>query len=491
MPKKKSTRTPAAVPPLAGGSAVSGEGGLSRRRFLGLAAAGVASVGGAGAFLEACAQGAPSSVTPSVKPSGGFTIINFFTTEDDPNTQAVANSAIAAFEKNNAGVKINMIIISAAERDQRAITGLSVGQDIGIFEIYRPYAVSLVDAGYLYPLDSLIKDIGPDQFPVGSRTYINGHDYTFPYAAGANLLWYRTDKVGAAPKTYDDLKSAASRNTGGGFFGMGVPLGDTGPVGNAFPPYVWSHGGDYFDPEGTVVFGSDAVVQAIQDYVAMLKYAPPGNTNWTTTTLLESYLTGRVAMSTGAGRLGFNIPSKAPQLENVTGAAPGPWGPKPVNLVKISSLAIDKKVSNPEIAMQFIKFLLTGDVGVQYGNSVPGQLLPVVKSTRDASIKAATTAYTKRHQDWLQALSDALSNGNDLGGPMGASAGGSLKVYNGPPTPWATQAWGTNNIDVQMLQKIVIGGMSVKQGQQWAVDQYKAIVKDYKSRHPSWKPFKG
>lgn len=466
-------------------------GRISRRKFIGLTAAGVAGVAGGSTMLAACGSGTQQSSTPKAKASGGFTIINFFTTEDDPNTQAVAKAAIAAFEKANAGVKINMIIISAAERDQRAITGLTVGQDIGIFEIYRPAALSLVDAGYLYPLDSLIKEIGRDQFPVGTRSVINGHDYTFPYAAGANMLWYRTDKVPSAPKSFDELKAAAARNTTGGGFGMGVPLGDTGPVGNAFPPYVWSQGADYFDPDGNVIFGSNLVRQAIQNYVDMLKYAPPGNTNWTTTTLLESYLTGRVAMSTGAGRLGFNIPSKAPQLENITGAAQGPWGPKPVNLVKISSLALDKKISNPEMAMQFIKFLLTGDYGVQYANSVPGQLLPVLKSTRDASVKAASTAYTRRHQDWLQALSDALANGNDLGGPMGASASGALKVYNGPPTPWATQAWGTNNVDVQMLQKVVVGGMSVKQGQAWAVDQYKAIVKDYKSRHPNWKPFRG
>jgi len=42
-----------------------------------------------------------------------------------------------------------------------------------------------------------------------------------------------------------------------------------------------------------------------------------------------------------------------------------------------------------------------------------------------------------------------------------------------------------------MLQKIVLQGMSVKDGQAWAVDQLKAIVKDYKNRHPNWRPAAG
>lgn len=459
-------------------------GSVTRRRFLQLAGAAGASSALAAAGVSA-AQAAP--LKRRYRPVRQSATIPFFTTENDPNTEAAANAAISAFEDAHPGVKIEMTIVSTAQRDQKALTGLAVGQDLGVFEIYRPYVVAVIK--YLQPLDSLIKSIGHQQFPLGTRTVIGGHDYTFPYAAGPNMLWYRTDKM-SAPKTFKDLLAAAKENTGHDFYGTATASGTTGPVGNQFPPYIWAQGGDYFTPGGKCIFNSDRVRTAIHNYIDMLKYSAPGHDNWGTQSLLQVYETGRVAQSTGGGRLGFQIPTTAPQLESKTGVTNGPWGPHPVNLVKISSLAVDKHTANPEMAMEFVKFLLTGTHGVQYANSVPGQLEPVVKSTRAAALAAPPTAYEQKHQAWLKTLADAVANGNgnDLGGPMGAVSSGKLKLYNGAPTPWANQAWGTVNVDVEMLQKITIGGMSVKEGQAWAYDQYKSIAKDWRSKNPSWKP---
>ena len=96
--------------------------------------------------------------------------------------------------------------------------------------------------------------------------------------------------------------------------------------------------------------------------------------------------------------------------------------------------------------------------------------------------------YVQKHGDWLSVLAGQTSYALDLTGPMGAMSSGSLQLSNGGPAPWASTAWGVNPIDMQMLQKIVLNNMSIKDGQAWAVDQYNSIVKDYKSKHPNWKP---
>jgi len=460
---------------------------MDRRKFL--AWAGTASVG---AVMAACPFGGSSTgtTTSNTSANGGFKLINFFTTEDDPNTQADANDVISKFETKFPGAKINMIIMSNAERDQRVLTGLSVGQDLGIFEIGAGFKGTFVDQGYIHNLDDLFNALGKDQFAPGTRIVVKGHDWVMPYAFGPPLLWVRTDRVASLPKTYDELKAAAAANTGGGNFGYAGSVGGSGPVDITFPAYVWSQGGDYFDPSGNVVFDSPAVTAAINNYLEMLKYSPPNNTTWTFYSLIDAYLSGRVAMSHYAGRLGTNIPGKAPQLEGITLAGGTPYGPVSVGINRFSFLAVAKSCPFPAEAQQFLQMLLSGDNGAKYADSVPGQLIPIHKPTRDASL-VLDTPFLAKHRSWLQAGADQLTKSQDISGPMGAMAGGSLKPYDGPPPPWSSEAWGINPVDMKMIQKIVLEKQSVKDAQATAVESLKAIVKNYKSKHPDWKPYAG
>lgn len=458
---------------------------LNRRRFLSLA--GLTTLG---AVAAACSPGASPS-QPTTKSSGGpFKVITFFTTEDDDATQTVVGNASEDFAAKNPGYRISTVLMSNADRDQRVLVGLQSGQDMGVFECGAPYRAAFIDSGYLYKLDSLINDVGADQFAPGTRTVRNGHDYVFPYGGGPISLWYRSDKVASVPQSYSDLKAAAQSATGGGNYGVALATGGFGPVDYVFPQMVWAQGGDYFDTQGNVIFDSDKVTQAINNYVALLKYAPTGNTGWAFYDLIKAYLSGRVAMSFYPGRLGFNVASKAADLVPDTKVAPTTpaFGPAKVVQWRWSYLAVDAKTANPEAAVAWIKFLLTGDNGVAYANTVPGQLIPSVKSVRDKSLQDTSNAYVQKHADWLSVLAGQTSYALDLTGPMGAMSSGSLQLSNAGPAPWASTAWGINPIDMQMLQKIVLNNMSVKDGQAWAVDQYKAIVKDYKSKHPNWKP---
>lgn len=465
---------------------------LSRRRFLGYA--GYATIGAA---LAACNIGGPqssSSATPTVGGSG-LTVIPFFTTEDDPASQAVTLQAIADFEAKHSGVKITQIILSSAERDQRVLTGLQIGQDMGIFEVGSPLRGTFVDSGLLYPLDSLIASIGADQFQPGTRVVSGGHDWVYPYAIAPVGFWGRTDRISKPPTNFDEFVQALKNNTGGGKYGVAECTGIAQAFELlAFPEFMWASGADYYDPQGNVVFNSDRVTQAIQNFMTILKYTPPGNSNWSISEFVTSYTSGRVAMSVYSGRMANNIHSLAPALDPISFFAPtgGVLGSVNASVVRTSFLAVDKKTSNPELAIEFMKFLLTGDNGIKYANAVPGQLLPGPKALR-AQAEQMSTPFTQSavHRQWLKTLDEMVPLGVDVNGPMGAMATGTLKLYDGPPAPWASAAYGTNPVDYQMIQHMVADSWPVQQAQSWAVDQYKAIAKDYKDSHPNWKPYSG
>ena len=458
--------------------------GIDRRQFLS-----VAGTSAAAAFLAACGLGGGSN-TPQSGPNGPFKKINFFTTEDDPNTQAAVTAAAEAFSAKNPGVEIAQILMGATDRDQRILTALRAGQSVDLFEIGPDFLYAFAQAGYLHPLDDLFKAIGADQFPPGSHLVLNGHHYTFPYGSGAGPLWYRTDRIPQAPTSFDEMLSAFAGATGHGNYGAPYTVGGYLAMTIDFPAMVWQQGGDYFDPQGNVVFGSDQVTEAINRYLQLLKYSPPSDstTTWGPFDLITNYYNGKLASSTfPGGRLGVNLPAAAPKLVPLTKVARPAYGPVVVNYSRWSQLAIDNRCQYPDLAMQFMQFLFTGDNGVTYANSVPGQLIPAIKSTREAALKAPN-AFVQAHSDWVSVLDEMVSTGNDTAGPMGQVATGTFKPYDGPQAPWLSQAFGFDRVDMKMLQKIVLQGESVKTAQAEAVDAYKAIVSDYKSKHPNWRP---
>jgi ABC-type glycerol-3-phosphate transport system substrate-binding protein len=457
---------------------------VSRTTFLKAAGAATVSAAGAGLF---------GGVAPAFARSmrAGFTQIPFYTTEDDPNTQAVHTAAAEDFSSAHPGVTISINYISNADRDQRILTGLSVGQDLGIFEIGGTYRAEFAEGGFLYPMDSLIHAIGADQFAVGSRMVIGGHDYVFPYGGGLIGEWTRTDvlhRLGLGlPHSFKDLVAVARGASKLGLFGLGLPVGTPTAVEYALPAFIYAQGGDYFDPHGDVIFGSPAVLQAIENYVELLPYAPPGNTTWSFPQLIMAYLSGRVTMVGYPGRLGFNLVGKAPQLVPATTVIFPPLGPQHVAQWRWSYLGIDKKTKHPDIALAFVRFLFT-KYGVQYADSVPGQLIPSVKSVRDAWLKTSTSPYMKAHHGWVKTLADGLPYSYDISLAMGSMAGGKLKLTNNPPPPWGGRTFGVNGIDGQMIARIKLSGESPKAAQKWATQQLQKTVAAWKAEHPGWKP---
>jgi len=469
-------------------SSPSSDNDVSRRTLLKTATGVAAGVLGAGL------AGRTGAAFASRPRAGGFVQIPFYTTEDDPNTQAVHTAAAEAFSGANPGVTIAFNYISNADRDQRVLTGLSVGQDLGIFEVGGAYRAEFADGGYLYPMDSLIKSIGANEVAAGSRMVIGGHDYVFPYGGGLIGEWMRTDvlqRLGVGtPKTFDDLVAVAKGAKKLGMFGIGLPVGTPTAVEYAFPAYLYAQGGDFFDPQGNVVFDSPAALQAIENYAELLQYAPPGNVNWSFPQFIQAYLSTRVAMVGYPGRLGVSVVGKAPQLISKTTVAFPALGPQHVAQWRWSYVAIDKKTKHPDIALAFIRYLFTNQAGFgsQYADSVPGQLIPSVKSVRDAWLAKSTTPYMKAHGSWVRSLVSGLPYGYDISLGMGAMAGGTLKLTTNPPPPWAGRTFGVSGIDGEMIGRIALNGESPKAAQQWAVQQLRQIVKDWKSQHPSWRP---
>jgi multiple sugar transport system substrate-binding protein len=98
-------------------------------------------------------------------------IVPFLTAESSPEAVTQILGLIEQFEKENPDVGIELQLTSNDNRGPRIINSVSVGDELGIFEIERRLVPDFTRAGYLLPLDSIVEEIGVDKFIPGSLLY--------------------------------------------------------------------------------------------------------------------------------------------------------------------------------------------------------------------------------------------------------------------------------------------------------------------------------
>ena len=90
-------------------------------------------------------------------------IVPFLTAESSPEAVKQILDLIAQFEEQNPDIGIELQLMSNDIRAARIINSVSVGDELGIFEIERRLVPDFTQAGYLLPLDSIVENIGERQ----------------------------------------------------------------------------------------------------------------------------------------------------------------------------------------------------------------------------------------------------------------------------------------------------------------------------------------
>ena len=61
---------------------------------------------------------------------------------------------------------------------------------------------------------------------------------------------------------------------------------------------------DYYTPQGELIFDDPAALEAVEKWVALTEYAPPGFESYSWGDQITAFVTGNAAMSVYAGRYG-------------------------------------------------------------------------------------------------------------------------------------------------------------------------------------------
>ncbi len=432
-------------------------------------------------------------VQAEVDESGPRTL-TLFTTEADPPQLDVLSEIIDEYHEMHPDVFIDVVTGTPSTRGERIATLLAAGADAGIFEIEAAFANDWADAGFLLPLDGVFESIGGDaEYVPGSYFQKDGTVYGLPYATSVYGLWVRKDLFEEAgldfPTNYEEVLAAAETLTdpSQGIYGISMP-GATNASVNFFSTFLWNNCLDYYTPSGEFRFDEPAVLEALQRWVALSEYAPPGFENWSWGDMITAYVTGQAAMSIYAGRLGARMPDQAPHLEPVSTIIQLPWsyteGSDYVTYGSWSRFSIAANTAYPETSKDFLEFFLSGDRLARYDATVIGHMVPPLQEVATL-VENWDSEYAQNHSDWLAFFNENAQFTNHPANNMGSIQGCSF-VKQDFNVPWGGAIFSRGGIVDLMLQEIYINDTDPETAWQDAIAEMKQVQEDWLSEHPDW-----
>lgn len=255
------------------------------------------------------------------------------------------------------------------------LTGGTFGQDVFMTQYYDSPS---------YQQKGWTKDIGPlldnakltdkatydweDFFPAARDVSKIGGKYADRIAitSEAQTLVYRADvlkeKGIEVPKTFEDLAAAAEKITDGSLYGMTM----RGGAANWWPFYgfVKSFGGEYVTRDLKPVVNSKESKAALESYVKLASFCPPGITNSDWDEINTAMLSGQAAMFLDSSVIYGRLQDKeASTVVGKVGVAPmvaGPAGPH--GQAHFWTISLAEKAAEPEAGWLFMQWATSKDI---------------------------------------------------------------------------------------------------------------------------------
>jgi len=275
--------------------------------------------------------------------------------------------AFPAFEATHPGVKCEILTGGWGDFDITVAGWITTGDGPDIVYLGSEYAATYGDL--LYNLDPYFADWEDwaQYLPaaIDTVTY-DGHIRGLPLLMSPRPIFYRTDLMkGEIPLTFEDALEFYRANTileGGaakqwGFMDIGNDLFDA----QEFIAYIWTAGGELYYEDGTSAFDSEPVAEAMQYMYDRRRIMRPTE-DTAGLPPFEGTALGSGLVVSGIFPMWAVPPTSDPIWNNVA-IAPYPAGKNgsPLIQVFIDWLSVPAYVENPELAVEFLKFIGSKD----------------------------------------------------------------------------------------------------------------------------------
>ncbi|MDJ1137842.1 extracellular solute-binding protein [Streptomyces iconiensis] len=332
---------------------------MERRRFLGMAATGLAGATGMTA-LSGCGDGSGS---------GKVTLKLVAADYGDPggnnSSQTYWESLADAFTKKNPDISVDVAVHSWSEVDKKVADMVAADEppDVAQIGAYADYA----SQGRLYKVSELLSIPVQADFLVrlAEAGEVQRVQYGLPFVSSTRLLFYNKNLFSDAgldpespPETWEELKAAAlALKKAGVEIPYGLPLG---PEEAPAETMMWmlSGGGSYVDNVGNYTINSAANVRTftwIRDNLVTPGFTGTNPARTDRQELFDAFGRGDVGMLNGHPTLMQQAERRS--VSYGTGKIPGKGGPSESNLGVADWMMAFRANGNREQAGKFLDFV--------------------------------------------------------------------------------------------------------------------------------------
>jgi multiple sugar transport system substrate-binding protein len=255
-------------------------------------------------------------------------------------TESEPLKAILPDYEQETGIHIDLVELPYTNLFEKLQTNLSSESDAyDVAFMDDPWLPAFAGGGFLVPLQDLGYDSDDQDFAQasidigkwptpGSPEVPNTEggepaQYAIPIVGNAQMYNYRKDLLRqrglAPPRSWDDVLEIAQSFEGTQYFGFVARAATGNPIVTNFSPVLRGYGGDYFDENWNPTVNNAAGVAALERYVELTKFSPPGVANFDADQLNQTLLDGK-------GVQASNWPAWGPVLEGPESTVRGKIG---------------------------------------------------------------------------------------------------------------------------------------------------------------------
>lgn len=289
------------------------------------------------------------------------------------------DNGIAGFEKENEGVKVEIVSVGWDELNSKIVSLYQAGDAPDIMLTGSRTLTQLADLGVAADLDAYITDDFKEKRveSVLNTGKVNGKQYGIPMAFSSRALYYRSDLIDKAPTTWDELFNTAKevKTKNSDIYGFAIPTDITSGT-DELLNFVYQNNGALVNDNGEYTFNTEANVGTLE---YLKKFNDEGLVPDVVSTAradqAKLFANGNLAMFVSG-------PWEKETLDAATDKAPYKVAPLPEGAKKAETLVTDSYVissisKNPELAWKFVEFM--GQIEYQRPVSEAFGWFPILK----------------------------------------------------------------------------------------------------------------
>jgi len=217
------------------------------------------------------------------------------------------------------------------------------------------------------------------------------------------VLYYNKDYFPSAPKTWDDIASAAAAKAkAGGPYGWSARGVKGNPIVQTYLPLLNSYGGNFVNDDWSPGFAGAAGVGALERLFSFIPYMPTGVAEFDTDQEVQVFLQGNCLALTEYTGLSHQVDdATASKVVGKINMAATPSQEKSGPAIGTFICGVASGAPNPQGAKQFLEWFTSSKIQTDFANT-NGSAAVTKSALSDPNI---TSKYR-----WLPAIADAVNN---------------------------------------------------------------------------------